>query len=143
MGLGVKGWQLSECNEKFLSLCQQAFQPREFHNVPGFHTLATLNHKSEWRTKPFEAILRYNFQEDLLFGGNCDTQRYQRKVGVVSALNPGRRAVILTNYNRLQRESAPGTCVSKFKAVPFDNQQQDYKFERPEKAEQELKVWEA
>lgn len=108
LGLGVKEWPLSECHEKFSSLCHQAFQPREFHNTPVLGKLATLNHKSKWRTKPFEDILRKTFEEDLLFGGNCDTARYQRKVGVVSALNPGRRAVVLTNYNRLQRESAPG-----------------------------------
>jgi hypothetical protein len=111
LGLGVKEWSLNECTNKFTSMCDNAFTPREFHDIPIFNTLATLNHKSRYKTKPFEETLRKTFEEDLLFGGHCDTERYQRKVAVVSALNPGRRAAILTNYNRPQRESAPGKCT--------------------------------
>ncbi|KAF8848057.1 hypothetical protein BDZ45DRAFT_733176 [Acephala macrosclerotiorum] len=126
LGLGVKEWAVNECTSRFINLCDRAFTPREFPNVPILNVLATINHSSKYKTKPFEDALRKTFEEDLLFGGHCDTARYQRKVAVVSSLNPGRRAAILTNYNRLQKEPAP-----------------DYKFERPEKAEEELKMWEA
>jgi len=68
-----------------------------------------LNHKGKYKTRPYRDALKDAFNEkDQLFGGICEEARYQRKVAVVSTSETGQRAVILTNYNRLQRDAEPG-----------------------------------
>jgi patatin-like phospholipase/acyl hydrolase len=117
LGLGVKNWPVELCASHFEKLCLQAFTPREFHNVPVLEQLTTLSHKSsKYKTRPLKEALKEAFQDDQLFGGVCEDARYQRKVAVVSTSETGQRAVILTNYNRLQREAEPG--VSKLQ-LPF------------------------
>jgi hypothetical protein len=112
LGLGEREWSINECTIRFISLCEDAYFPREFHDLPGFNALAAFHHKSKYKTRPFEGALQKTFSEGLLFGGRCDTLRYQRKVAVLSALNPGGRAAILTNYNRQQSEDAEsGMCA--------------------------------
>lgn len=108
MGLGVKNWSVDSCTKKFENLVFKAFTPREFNGVPLFEQLATLNHKGKYKTKPFREALKESFNDDQLFGGVCEEARYQRKVAVVSTSETGQRAVILTNYTRLQRDAEPG-----------------------------------
>ena len=117
LGLGVKNWSVELCAFHFEKLCLQAFTPREFHNVPVLEQLTTLNHNGKYKTRPFKEALKEAFQDDQLFGGVCEDARYQRKVAVVSTSETGQRAVILTNYNRLQREAEPGVSIAK---LPFD-----------------------
>lgn len=106
LGLGEREWSINECTIRFISLCEDAYFPREFYDLPGFNALATFHPKSKYKTKPFEGALQKTFGETPLFGGRCNTLRYQRKVAVFSALNPGGRGAILTNYNRQQSEDA-------------------------------------
>lgn len=109
MGLGVKNWTIEECIGKFENLCQRAFTPREFHNVPVLEQVTTFAHKGKYKTRPFIDALKEAFDKDQLFGGVCEEPRYQRKVAVVSTIETNQRAVILTNYNRPQREAEPGS----------------------------------
>jgi hypothetical protein len=142
LGLGVKNWTIDECAQKFQDLCSTAFAPREFHNIPGVQQVTNFFQKAKYRTKPFEIALKELFCEDQLFGGACEEQRYQRKVAVVSTCGTGQKAVLLTNYNRAQRDAEPGK-PSIPKLLHLANAFSDYKFERPEKGQAELKTWEA
>jgi len=96
--------------KKFESLCDTAFTTREFNGVPLLEQITTFNHKGKYKTRPFTDALKAVFNEDSLFGGRCEEgeARYQRKVGVVATSETGQRAVILTNYNRSQRDAEPG-----------------------------------
>ena len=117
LGLGVKNWPVDDCATKFESLCHTAFTTREFHGIPLFEQATTLNHKGKYKTRPFREALKDAFNEDQLFGGRCEgaETRYQRKVAVVSTSETGQRAVILTNYNRSQRDVEPGM----FEKIPL------------------------
>lgn len=83
------------------------------------------------------------FDADQLFGGVCEEPRYQRKVAVVSTLETSQRAVILTNYNRPQREQEPGIRILTFLLTRMLTFVVDYRFERPQRVQDEFKIWEA
>jgi len=65
-------------------------------------------HRSKYKTKSFDDALKETFGDDQLFGGKCQESRYQRKVAIVSTYGTGQEAVIMTNYNRPQRNAEPG-----------------------------------
>ena len=104
LGLGVKEWRVNNVIDKFIKLCDKAFTPREFHRIPGFRYLTTINHGSKYKNRPFEKVLREHFKEECLFGGQHKEDRYSMKVAVTSTSDTGQQATVLSNYNRHQPE---------------------------------------
>ncbi|EON62430.1 hypothetical protein W97_01652 [Coniosporium apollinis CBS 100218] len=127
LGLGVQGWSVDSCIDKFKSLCGRAFSPRDFRGIPGFRKLAFVHHHAMYKTRPFVGALCEAFGEARLFGGLQDSNSYQTKVAVTSATGTGQQAVVISNYNRPRNS----------------DDQQGYRYERPDKPDLELKVWEA
>lgn len=100
--------------------------------------------RSKYKTGPFNEILRENFGDDLLFGGDGQERRYQRKVAVVSAHGTGQEAVILANYNRPRGDEQTGNFSYCHTLEILANVYgADYKFERPFLRRAEIKIWEA
>ncbi|MCJ1354083.1 MAG: hypothetical protein MMC33_004070 [Icmadophila ericetorum] len=128
LAFGVEGWPVNKCIEQFLLLCDNAFTPREMHGIWGLEQLAAMNHEySRYKTRPLEKVLKESFSEQALFGGTRDRSRSMAKVAVTATRETGQKAVLLANYNR-----------------PHENDDQThYEFERGEKPENELRIWEA
>jgi hypothetical protein len=141
VGLGVKDWTIDECTSKFEKLCSTAFTPR-FASALQRVASVFLN-RSKYKTEPFNHILRENFGEDRLFGGKSEERRYRRKVAVVSTYGTGQEAVIMTNYNRLQRGLEAGKSSTLVCCGELLMLVTDYKFERPAIAFDEMRIWEA
>jgi hypothetical protein len=104
--MGVQNWSIDDCTRKFEELCTKAFIPRLWPVAQQLKSF--IFRKGKYKTAPLDGILTETFGEDRLFGGKCEEARYQRKVAVVSTYGTGSEAVILTNYNRAQRNSEPG-----------------------------------
>jgi hypothetical protein len=100
LGLAVENWSVEECMKRFTNLCGDAFTPREFLKVPILGKLATVNHRSMYKTKPFENALRSSFVDRPLFGGMNGQDGYMIKVAVTSTTMMDLQPVILANYNR-------------------------------------------
>ncbi|KAK3658833.1 hypothetical protein LTR56_001704 [Elasticomyces elasticus] len=128
LGLGVAGWSVSHCSEKFKRLVGKAFTPRDFHGLPLFRSFAFMHHHSLYKTRPFEEALREAFDKDIqMFNGGQAQDVFRTKVAVTSSTGTGQSAVVIANYNRTEG----------------DDSEQDYIFERPERLEEELMVWQA
>ncbi|KAM3089514.1 hypothetical protein ACMFMG_001101 [Clarireedia jacksonii] len=127
LGLGVQNWSVDQCISKFTDLCKDAFTPRTLKNVPVLGTLQMANHKSMYKTKPFEKCLQDSFEDRPLFGGDQNNQEgYMVKVAVTSTTSIQQHPVILTNYNR-----------------PDIQEYGTYTFERFDRPSFEMKIWEA
>jgi patatin-like phospholipase/acyl hydrolase len=100
LGLGVENWSVEQCIGKFTSLCGDAFTPREFLNVPLLGKLSTVNHRSMYKTKPFEKALQESFEDRPLFGGLNSQEGHMIKVAVTSTTLMDQQPVVLANYNR-------------------------------------------
>ncbi|KAL8937387.1 MAG: hypothetical protein Q9211_003716 [Gyalolechia sp. 1 TL-2023] len=126
LGIGVQNWSVEECIFKFKSLCGEAFTERELHGYPLLGKWAMVNHRSAYKSRPFEAALKNEFgQDDDLFGGYVHSKHYARHVAVTTTTGVGSEPRILSNYNRQKMENP------------------EYTLERPEKRTSELKVWQA
>lgn len=126
LGLAAKNWSVEECTRHFEPLCDQAFTRRTGGNLPGVGWLIDNYNHSKYETQPLQRALISAFSEtENLFGGSrphtCATDI---KVAVTATSSTG-TPVILANYNRFCEEKLP------------------YKFQRPERPEIELKIWEA
>ncbi|KAF4630883.1 hypothetical protein G7Y89_g7253 [Cudoniella acicularis] len=130
LGLGVENWTLTQCTKHFEDLIFRAFAARDFNGVPILEAISTFKHKGKYKTRPFVEGLTDVFTNAQLFGGTSDNDRYRRKVAVVSTTEAGQKAVILTNYNRPSQD------------VDSNPQKAEYHFERPEKGDAELKLFE-
>jgi patatin-like phospholipase/acyl hydrolase len=122
-GLGIEDWRVDQCIRHFMELADKAFTRRRF----GIHDLPVLGKAGrKYRTKPFESVLQDLFGvEEYMFGGfQADQKRYKTRVALTSTTATGSTAVVLANYNR--PEDSPFT-----------------EFIRPDRPEQELKIWEA
>ena len=111
MGLGVEGWSIDECIDRFEKLCSTAFTPREFHGIWGFEQLSAINHHySKYKTKPLETILKATFSvsDQPLFGGQQNHSHSSVKVAVTSTTEIGEQALLLTNYNRSHKKDDQG-----------------------------------
>lgn len=100
LGLGVENWSVEHCIRKFTSLCGDAFTPREFLKVPLLGKLSTVNHRSMYKTKPFEKALQESFEDRPLFGGLNSQEGHMIKVAVTSTTLMDQQPVVLANYNR-------------------------------------------
>jgi patatin-like phospholipase/acyl hydrolase len=111
---------------KFTALCDQAFTPRELHEVHGVRVIVKLRHGSKYKTTPLHKALRTAFGEQYLFGGKQDSDTaYMTKVAVTTTSGPGQTPIIITNYGRQ------------------DNPQVPYKLEFSRGSHIGLKVWHA
>ena len=112
----MKQWTVNQCVTQFVTLCDQAFTPRELGHV------ATLHHGSKYKTTPLRNALRKAFGEDLLYGGRRTAHlSYTTQVAVTATSGTGETGLVLANYSR-HGESQPS-----------------YKFEFPHN----LHIWEA
>ncbi|RYP24694.1 hypothetical protein DL765_000421 [Monosporascus sp. GIB2] len=129
LSLFVKNKPLDKCMDNFKVLCPIAFTPRELSGLPAFRRLATVYHGSEYKTRPFESVLKDLFgPHDLLFGGKKPQSECHAKVAITSTEATGKQQpVILTNYNRPQGK--PGDAL--------------YGFVREEEPSKNVKIWEA
>lgn len=65
-----------------------------------------VNHRSAYKTRPFEAALKNEFgQDDDLFGGYVHSKHYARHVAVTTTTGVGSEPRILSNYNRQKTEN--------------------------------------
>ncbi|KAE8449132.1 hypothetical protein EG329_008516 [Mollisiaceae sp. DMI_Dod_QoI] len=126
LGLGVENWTVEQCIGKFTSLCGDAFTPRELLKVPLLGKLSTVNHRSMYKTQPFEKALQEAFEDRPLFGGLNSQEGHMIKVAVTSTTLMDQQPVVLANYNR-----------------PDFQGYKNYAFERQDKPAMELKTWEA
>ena len=96
----MENWTVEHCIRKFTSLCGDAFTPREFLKVPLLGKLSTVNHRSMYKTKPFEKALQESFEDRPLFGGLNSQEGHMIKVAVTSTTLMDQQPVVLANYNR-------------------------------------------
>jgi hypothetical protein len=68
--------------------------------VPVLGKLATINHRSMYKTKPFENALRSTFEDRPLFGGFNNQEGFMLKVAVTSTTVMDQQPIVLVNYNR-------------------------------------------
>lgn len=111
LGLGVEGWSVETCIQKFTRLCSSAFTPREFHGIPGLQQLAALKHSSKYKTRPLLAALQQSFSDQKLFGGVNENENHQMNVAVTSTNRNCEQAIALTNYNRQNYGPDQRMCV--------------------------------
>lgn len=90
-------WSVSDCINKFKSLCKDAFT----HRAPSsLRTLTMISRKSIYKTKPLESALQSAFGADgLLYGKSKTEGSGDIRVAVTSTRAVDRRPVILSNYN--------------------------------------------
>jgi hypothetical protein len=100
LGLGVENWPVDQCINKFLGLCSDAFTPRELLHVPILGKLSTVNHRSMYKTRPFEKALQSCFEDRPLFGGLNSQEGHMIKVAVTSTSLTDQKPIVLANYNR-------------------------------------------
>lgn len=91
---------MTECMDKFKSLCRPSFTPRKFYGIPGLGALVEAHHHSKYETKPLEEALMGTFSHGNLFGGHKLGDQHTTKVAVVATRAAGLKAVVLSNYNR-------------------------------------------
>lgn len=124
--MAAKHWTLRTCIEKFTSLCEQAFTPRELHEVYGVRKLVTLRHGSRFNTTPLHQALKSAFGEQYMFGGEQESDTaYMTKVAVTSTTGTGQSPLVISNYGRQ------------------DDSQLTYNIEFSLGTDLGLKVWEA
>lgn len=111
LGLGVEGWSVETCIQKFTQLCGSAFTTREFHGIPVLQQLATLNHNSKYKTRPLVSALQQSFSDLNLFGGVNENESYQMNVAVLSTNRNCEQPIALTNYNRQNYGPDQRMCV--------------------------------
>ncbi|KAE9377253.1 hypothetical protein N431DRAFT_542623 [Stipitochalara longipes BDJ] len=101
LGIGAKHWSIRTSTEKFSSLCDQAFTPRELSTVKVINKAVTLRHGSKYKTRPLHRALNTAFGEQFLFGGEQETDTaYMTKVAVTTTSGTGQSPIILSNYGR-------------------------------------------
>ncbi|QDS77600.1 hypothetical protein FKW77_001933 [Venturia effusa] len=126
LGLGSMGWSVEECTESFQSMCKAAFTRRLGVDIPGIGLLVENYKHSRYATRPMEQVLKDAFTEhEYLFGGPSRSNSSRTKVAVTATSLTGSSAIVFGNYNRL--------CTKDLR----------YHFQRSERKNSEMKVWEA
>lgn len=144
LGIGVEGWTIERCIEEFTSLCNQAFTPRKGHGIWGLAHMIQAHNGSIYRTQPLQEALRQAFPEKYLFGGPRFEANPTSKVALVTTSAAGLQPIVLSNYNRIfghdEKRLSPFPFYTVITAY---HPAGSYLFQRPEKPEPELSVWEA
>jgi hypothetical protein len=116
---------VTEATDMFKSFAKRAFSLRWGAGVPLFGRVIQLKYHSQYESQGLEASLKESFGDTLLFGGRRDLQSLARCKVAVTTTDTNREAILLSNYNRMARINTP------------------YHFQRFEKPQQELSIWEA
>ncbi|KIW04786.1 uncharacterized protein PV09_03974 [Verruconis gallopava] len=127
LGLTTRGWSVKKCMYHIERIFTHAFTKRHGRNIPGIGKILQSASKEKYDTAGLEYALKEAFgEDDPLFGAlnNRDSPSSTSDVAVVASSVTG-TPVLLASYNR--------RCID---PLP-------YIFRRPEKPEQELKLWEA
>lgn len=141
-------WSVDECIDRFEQLCHKAFTRRSGGNIPLVGWLVDNYHHSMYETGSLEEALKSAFPEDqCLFGGcrRASTINSPVKVAVTATSVASGTPVVLANYNRqCNQKGKPASHHFSLLLLPiFSSSTGSYYFQRPEKADDELRVWEA
>ncbi|KAK6510150.1 hypothetical protein TWF481_004863 [Arthrobotrys musiformis] len=135
LGLGAKGWSVSECRKRFEELYKTVFTIRRGAGNFVLGSLIAFHHDSRYRTRPLEHALRESYDEEMpLLGGAGFGTPSKRKVAVVTTLEG--QPTLLANYNR----TVNGAFDTKSKETACSAL---YQFQRAVNQDKELKIWEA
>ncbi|PKY01131.1 hypothetical protein P168DRAFT_329858 [Aspergillus campestris IBT 28561] len=113
LGLGAAGYSVEDCTRSFRSLCTKAFTKRRGIGIPGWEWLISASNHSKYETRPLEAALQTYVAEAIDQSGRDGDN--DRCIG----RRPG----------QLQSTQPPGYS--------------SYRFNRSEKPDSEMKIWEA
>jgi hypothetical protein len=113
-----------KATEVFKEFAHAAFTARKGVDIPIIGKWIMMKYQSRYVTDGLESSLRPTFGDELLFGGSRTASISKCKVAVTTT-DTNDDARVLANYNRKQRT------------------QSLYMFQRFERPEQELSVWEA
>ncbi len=144
LGIGVAGWSIERAIDEFKSLCRPAFTPRKGHNIWGIARMIQASNGSIYSTQHLQQALQQAFSSDPLFGG----QRLEEtlsKVALTTTSAAGLQPIVLSNYNRAvdHEEKSMFSCSVLPCLLPLIFEIGSYIFQRPEKPEPEVKIWEA
>jgi hypothetical protein len=121
LGLAARNWSISECSNHADQIYQKGLVKLGGTGGRGVFS------KLKYETATFETTLKDHYTEgECLFGTptNGNRSRYRTKAAIVATLQNG-NDTLLTNYNRRPAKKS------------------SYQFCRPDKPEQEIKMWEA
>ncbi|KAK5051360.1 hypothetical protein LTR84_003012 [Exophiala bonariae] len=124
LALGERNMHVSEATAMFKGFATAAFTPRPGVDIPIIGKWIMMKYQSRYLTDGLENSLRPAFGDDLLFGGRRTASLSKCKVAVTTT-DTNDDARVLANYNRKQRTESL------------------HMFQRFERPEQELAVWEA
>lgn len=125
LALGEKNMRLPEATKMFKDFAKRAFLTRRGGDIPLLGALITVRHHSRYETRGLEDALKESFGTELLFGGLRQSQSPSRVKVAVTTTDTNEHATLLANYNRMTGSQRP------------------HEFQRFEKAQQELSIWEA
>ncbi|KAM3087081.1 hypothetical protein ACMFMG_001191 [Clarireedia jacksonii] len=133
LGFGYKQWTVAECIDKFQNLVHSAFTPRKAQTYSGIKYVERLIKKSKYETGPFAKALEEALGTSSLFGAQENGSR-PLMVAVTATSASGTIPYILSSYN--VRKVFQSASVKPTHGPSYTRH-------RPEKPEDELKVWEA
>jgi len=95
-------WRVSECIERFVTLCDEVFTRRAGSSLPIIGPLIENYHHSRYQSSTLESALRQAYSEDLLlFGGQRSAgSASPLKVAVTATNLAGNKTYLLSNYNQ-------------------------------------------
>ena len=109
----------------FEDFAKRAFSRRKGAGMPLIGRIVQIKYQSQYHSQGLEACLKESFGTELLFGGKRTTRSSSHCKVAVTTTDTNKEARLLANYNRSPQSETP------------------YIFQRFEKPEQELAVWEA
>lgn len=139
-------WSVDECIDHFERLCYKAFTGRAGGNIPLIGWLVDNYHHSMYETGPLEEALISAFSKDqCLFGGRrTSTISSPVKVAVTATSVASGTPIVLANYNRTCTEKGKSAAILlSYYLLTGSSTIVSYRFQRPEQAANELRVWEA
>ncbi|OCL08909.1 FabD/lysophospholipase-like protein [Glonium stellatum] len=141
-GLGVQGWRVSECTERFKSLCNRAFQWTLLGNLSRFEWLSWVAAwAARFKTTDLEKALCEAFGNcDHLFGGKRSDDHVHKPKVAFTTTSSGGNPYLLANYNRIEKPNPEPPADATTAAARED---ECYTFLRSRSPEHELYVWEA
>lgn len=125
LALGEKNMRLPDATKMFIDFSKRAFHARRGGDIPLLGHLIRVRHHSKYETGGLQDVLKESFGTELLFGGPRHFQSPSRCKVAVTTTDTNEHAKLLANYNRMTRLQTP------------------YEFQRFEKAQHELSIWEA
>lgn len=127
LGLVMRYWSLDKCSYYIERILNDAYARRPGRGIPGIGRLLETYSKSKFDSSSLDNALKEAFPDaQYLFGGRSlpDMPASAIKVAVTATASTG-SPIVFANYNRRCSDFLP------------------YSFCRPDKLEQELKVWQA